>query len=130
MKKDVWVLILSIIGVLFSGYLTFTKLVLGVCPIKESCPFLWGYPICVYGLIMFIIVFLASLIYYFKKDTFNKNVIIFVSFVGVLFSIYYTIYDFMICNGCTYSLLLPTCAYGLVVYVLILLFSIKLQGKI
>ena len=125
MEKNRWVLLLSAIGVLFSGYPTYSTLALGVCPIKESCPFLWGYPVCAYGLILFIILFLSSLAYSFRKDRFNNGIIRFVSVIGILFSVYYSIYDYAKCGGCTYSLLLPTCVYGFVMYLVIFLLSKK-----
>jgi disulfide bond formation protein DsbB len=92
---------------------------LGFCPINEGCPFLWGYPACVYGFIMFFILFLSSVIFYYKEDLFNNLVIAKVSFIGILFSLYYALVElfFTECpGGCHYSLGFPTCIYGLFMY--------------
>jgi len=55
------ILIISIAGILFSGYLSFAELFAGSCPLG-GCSNLLGLPVCVYGLIMYIIVFIFSLI--------------------------------------------------------------------
>ncbi len=53
--------IISAIGVLFSGYLTFSELTAGKCPIS-GCQSILGLPTCLYGLIMYLVVFVISLI--------------------------------------------------------------------
>ncbi|GIU69313.1 MAG: hypothetical protein KatS3mg002_0549 [Candidatus Woesearchaeota archaeon] len=124
-----WIILISFIGVLFSGYLTFTKIFIGYCPINEGCAILWGYPVCVYGLIMFLIIFLSSLTFYFKKDLFNALVITKVSFIGILFSLYYSIQEIFFTNTpVKYSLGLPTCVYGLAMYGAV--FMIIINSKI
>jgi uncharacterized membrane protein len=115
-------LIFSIIGVLFSGYLTISKLVLGVCPLKESCPFLFNYPVCLYGLIMFVTLLLATitLLYIDAKDKLAQQVLKYISILGILFSTYYIYQEIFVLTcpgGCVYSLGIPTCIYGLVMYI-------------
>lgn len=127
------IMIFSLIGLLFSGYLTLGQLLTGTCPVGGGCPFLFGYPVCTYGFIMFTILFLSSLILHFKKDNndiFNKSILLIVSIVGVLFSLYYSIQElfFIKCpGGCHWPLLLPTCIYGLIMYLIILLVAMKLN---
>ena len=50
------ILVIAAIGVLFSGYLSYNELVVGVCAIGGSCPSVLNLPACVYGLVMYIIV--------------------------------------------------------------------------
>jgi len=60
------IFIISIAGILFSGYLSFKELFLNKsCSLKEkNCggQKIAGIPVCVYGLIMYIIIFIISLI--------------------------------------------------------------------
>jgi len=115
-------LIFSIIGVLFSGYLTITKLVFGVCPLRESCPFLWGYPVYLYGLIMFVIALIASIFLWYKTDRFAFEVLRLISAVGVLFSLYYVYQEIFVIKcvgGCVYSLGIPTCIYGFFMFLVV-----------
>lgn len=123
-------LIFSIIGVLFSGYLTISKLVLGVCPLKESCPYLFGYPVCIYGLIMFTILMISSftLAYINNKDKLALALLKYVSILGILFSAYYAYQElFMLTcpGGCVYALGLPTCVYGLFMYMIVAILAWK-----
>ena len=50
-------LVLTLGGVLFSGYLSFYKLLTGNCALNEPCPFFLGYPACWYGFAMFFVIF-------------------------------------------------------------------------
>jgi hypothetical protein len=124
------IILFSLIGVLFSGYLTVGQLLNGVCPIGGGCPFLFGFPVCTYGLIMFAILFLTSLILYFKKDdVVDKKVLLYVSVLGVLFSLYFSINEiFFLPYPASWPLLLPTCVYGLVMYAIIFYLAGRLNG--
>jgi len=125
LMKDKAVLGLALIGVLFAGYLTFTKLFSGTCAVKESCPYFLGYPACIYGLIMYSIILIAILLILLKKykEAVLRKVVMVVSGIGILFSGYFMVQElfFSSCpiGGCEYSLLLPTCVYGLIMYTLI-----------
>jgi hypothetical protein len=55
------VLAISIIGILFSGYLTYNELVRNVCVLGGSCPIVFNLPACVYGLAMYVILFIVSI---------------------------------------------------------------------
>lgn len=55
-------LIISVAGLLFSGYLSYGELVNKVCPVGGGCTFVLGLPSCVYGFIMYLAVFIISLL--------------------------------------------------------------------
>lgn len=119
---------LGLAGVLFSGYLSGVKLLTSTCAFSEPCPYFLGYPACWYGFGMFSIMFLAS-IFGLLKTFSPKSVAIIASIIsglGILFAGYFTIPEIqkLLANTETnYSLGLPTCAYGLIFYVLIFIIS-------
>lgn len=51
---------ISIAGLLFSGYLSFFDLFKATCPVG-GCKNLLGLPTCVYGFIMYLIVFIIAI---------------------------------------------------------------------
>jgi uncharacterized membrane protein len=53
--------LISFIGVLFSGYFSYSELVSGKCP-TGGCAAIFGIPICVYGFIMFLMLFITSVL--------------------------------------------------------------------
>ncbi len=61
------ILIISVAGLLFSGYLSYGELVQKACPVglpaqAGGCSNVLGAPACVYGFIMYLIVFIVSAI--------------------------------------------------------------------
>jgi uncharacterized membrane protein len=54
------IFIISIAGLLFSGYLSYQELIQKTCPLG-GCSNLFGFPVCVYGFIMYLAIFLVSL---------------------------------------------------------------------
>ena len=52
----------SVAGMAFSGYLSYFELFRKVCPVGGGCSNLLGLPVCVYGLGMYIAVFVISLL--------------------------------------------------------------------
>jgi len=135
MKKDksiVSLFILSIGGVLFSGYLSGVKFFTETCAFNESCPYFLGYPACYFGFIMFLLLFIFSFIILFNLGNvkkYNKN-ILFISILGMLFAGYFTIKEIpiLIDEGLkAYVLGLPTCALGLIFYIVIFLLSLSLN---
>ncbi|MBM3247081.1 hypothetical protein FJZ17_00890 [Candidatus Pacearchaeota archaeon] len=69
MKKQValkTILIISILGMLFSGYLSYGELFAGSCYATQlgmgSCSVVAGIPACVYGFVMYLVVFVISII--------------------------------------------------------------------
>ncbi len=63
----VTILIISIVGLLFSGYLSFSELALSTCPLG-GCKFVLGLPSCIYGFVMYLVIFVVSLIGLKKKQ--------------------------------------------------------------
>ncbi|MEM4244609.1 MAG: hypothetical protein QW404_03720 [Candidatus Nanoarchaeia archaeon] len=55
------IMVLSILGMIFSGYLSYTELFSGVCPIG-GCSNIGGIPVCVYGFTMYLVVFIISIL--------------------------------------------------------------------
>lgn len=113
------ILLISIFGLAFTGYLTFGTLISGSCPVNGECPYFLGYPACDYGLVMFLIIFiisLMSLVTKFNKVTLLK-ILMLVSLAGVIFSGYFSLVEMMTPRA--FTLLLPTCIYGLIMYLII-----------
>lgn len=121
---------LAVMGFLFSGYLTFSKLLLKTCPLNEPCSVFLGAPTCVYGFALFTLMLLFSAIGAFCKKAKTACMIkgnLVVSFLGILFSGYFAVKEifFTACPGgvCRYSLGLPSCTYGLVFFIAIFVLS-------
>jgi len=55
------ILVISIAGMLFSGYLSYYELFGEACPLG-GCQALFGLPVCVYGFVMYLAVFVISLL--------------------------------------------------------------------
>jgi uncharacterized membrane protein len=126
MKKKSYlktIFIFSLIGVLFSGYLSFTKLFLGSCPLTEGCPTFLGYPACYFGFVFFLALLIFSIISFKNPSNKNLKIIYYISLLAIIFATYSTIKELLYpscLNGiCNYSLLLPTCVYGLIMYIII-----------
>ncbi len=119
-------ILLALVGVLFSGYLTISRLVFGICPLNEGCPRFLGYPACWFGLGFFLTLLILSLL---KKIKLLRIV----SGLAIIFALYTTYNDltFPNCPGgvCRYSLLLPTCIYGLVMFLGVFIFSLPRRQK-
>lgn len=128
-KKIITLFVLGIAGLLFSGYLSGVKFFSTVCAFNESCPYFWGYPACYFGFAMFFtITTFASLLLFSKiKKNIGLAGLVAVSFLGILFAGNFTIKEIPILlqEGLgAYVLGLPTCAMGLVFYVLIFIMSV------
>lgn len=54
------ILIISLVGMIFSGYLSYGELLKKTCSIG-GCSMVAGVPACVYGFVMYLIVFLIAL---------------------------------------------------------------------
>jgi len=59
LKAILWI---SVAGMLFSGYLSYGELFQRVCPVDGGCSFVLGAPACVYGFVMYAVVFVISLL--------------------------------------------------------------------
>lgn len=122
------VLILGFAGFLFSGYLSAVKLITSSCALSEPCPYFLGYPACWFGFIMFTVLFVSSLVGFYVTAWLKKVALIqaAVSFAGILFAGYFTLPEVgrLFSGDFAYSLGLPTCAYGLIFYIAIFMFSV------
>jgi len=118
-----------LVGTIFSGYYSLTKLFTQNCLFNESCPIVFGSPACYWGAIIFIaLLVLSSLLMFGNKSKRGLvNAVFWVSLAGVLYGGYLTIiemfYSSCIGGTCTYTLLLPTCLYGTIFYAGVLIFS-------
>jgi hypothetical protein len=115
---------LSAAGTAFAGYLSLTRMTSGVCAFNEPCPFFLGYPACYTGFALFAIAFLVSLAALLAKTeslwpmTMNSVV----GAAGILFAGRMTVEELAAPSG--YRLGLPTCAYGLVFFLALLVSSV------
>lgn len=129
MKPDKFILLFSFAGLLFAGYLSSYKFFNNICALNETCPAFLGYPACYYGFVMYLVLFLLSLSLVIKKlnEKMALSGILFVSFLGILFAGNFTIGELPLLfeKGLgAYMLGLPTCALGLIFYILIFGFSL------
>jgi len=122
--------ILALMGVLFAGYLSSVKIFERRCAFGESCPLFLGYPACFFGFGLFLIMFAASVWALLNPGSVGKvkKTNLFVSLLGILFAGQFVIPEITnwIQNGNPhYALFFPTCAYGLVFYVIIFILSLR-----
>lgn len=124
-KHAITLFIISLCGVLFAGYLAGVKVFNKECALDTSCSYFLGLPTCVYGFVMFASLLIGSSLLLFNKAshyyTAVLKMIFIVAIVGSLFSAYFAAVEIM--SGITSALILPTCAYGLVAYLLIFIIS-------
>lgn len=125
--------ILTLAGFLFSGYLSAVKFFTAVCFLGESCPYFLGYPACWYGFGLFTILFVSNLVGVIKTLYLRTvaKIHVYVSGLGILFASYFTIPEIVhIAQGTkSYTLGLPTCAYGLIFFVAIFVIAIRFVKK-
>jgi len=123
-------LLLTLAGTLFSGYLSGIKLFSGTCALNEPCPYFLGFPACYYGFILFAIMLVITAIAYAirtsKRWPTVCNAII--SGLGVLFAGYFTVKEiinlFQSVTPTKYALILPSCSYGLIFFIVIFILSL------
>lgn len=125
---------LGILGVLFSGYLSAVKLFSNTCAFGETCPYFLGYPSCYYGFVMFLLIAIFGWRYANRKgqSRLNLNWLSGISFLGILFAGYFTLGELpaLISDGLSaYILGLPTCALGLIFYVIVFILSIMAHSR-
>ena len=132
-KYKVYLFVLSLSGVLFSGYLSFVKFFTKNCALSEPCPLFFGFPACYFGFGLFLGLFLLSLSLFVREAVVKdrSSIIAFVSFLGVLFASWFTLGEIpnLLSGNIRYSLGLPTCAYGLIFFLIIFVLSFRFSKK-
>jgi len=133
MKVDKYVkiaAILTLAGVLFSGYLSGVKLFSGTCAFNESCPTFLGYPACYFGFIMFSTMFIGTVTALIKKvqEKWPMKLNLGISLLGIIFAGSFAVQEIAVWfqpgQFRLYGLGLSTCVYGLVFYVIIFVFTL------
>lgn len=123
--------VLSLGGTLFAGYLSGVKLFSGTCAFSEPCPYFLGYPACWYGFAMFLGLLLFSLLGRFGKTPAKEAAEWLMGFsaLGTIFSGSFVVQEvyawFAAGNVSLYGLGLPTCVYGLIFYIALLIISVR-----
>jgi hypothetical protein len=128
------VFFLGLAGLLFSGYLSAFKLFNDACALNEPCPYFLGISACWYGFGMFLVIFSAAILSFFKVISIRSLALVstFVSFLGIVFAGSFTIPEIgNMLSGIAprYALGLPSCAYGLVFYTLVFILSLLYLKK-
>lgn len=121
--------VLSIAGLLFSGYLSGVKFFSEACALNEQCPYFLGYPVCYYGFAMYAIMTILLTQHFWGALTRSLvlTALSIVSGLGIIFSGYFTYQELpkLAAEGlAAYALGLPTCAYGLLVYIAIFVIAL------
>jgi hypothetical protein len=117
---------LAVLGTLFAGYLSGVKMFTKTCAFNEPCPYVLGYPACWYGLAMFSVMAAVTLLGLAGKmgTTASLKAVRGVSAAGILFAGWLSWGE--LSRGITgYTLGLPTCAYGLIFYILLFALSVR-----
>jgi hypothetical protein len=114
MEAIMWLKILSVGGLLFSGYLSGVKFFSSSCALGESCPYFLNQPACYYGLVMYTVI---TILVFRNKLKWVPVIAI----GGMLFSGY-----FVVSEGFKFS----TCALGMLFYLAIAIVTVftKKQG--
>lgn len=118
-KRLLFLLIFSAFGMGYSGFLSYSRLSMGVCLSDSVCPILLGYPVCLYGALGFGIL-LGCGLYAFFKPGFKKifDFLYWFSLGCVLFALYYLVQEVFILTPADAALSLgyPSCLYGFIMF--------------
>lgn len=125
---------LTTAGVLFSGYMSSVKLFSKTCAFGETCPLFLGMPACYIGFILFLSLFLVSLMFVFNRKTVSviSKKLLFISFIGVIYSLNFAVPELprLFQDGpSAYFFGLPTCVMGSLFFVIIFIGSIIFYKK-
>lgn len=125
MKRGILIsFIASIAGLLFSGFLTFQKAFSGTCSLREGCTYIYGYPSCLYGFALFLLLTIFSSMALSGKKM--RDYIMTTTVVGILFALYSSIKELSI-SITGYGLILPSCVYGLIIYIIVFICALRLK---
>ncbi len=138
MSKINQIIVLAIGGLLFSGYLSAVKLFSHSCAIDSGCSYFLGYPTCYYGFGFFVLIFILALSNKFRcfggkvMNTARLHALRTVVSAAIIFSGYFSFVEIkeMFTQQVVYgALIMPTCFYGLIFYIWILVLAFKLQAE-
>lgn len=121
----------SFLGTLYSGTLSYEKLVSGVCAFSASCPYLFGLPVCVYGFFGFISVLTLLILSLFLSEEGQKNSwigLFWFSLGGFLFALYFFVQELFFLpeelpSFHELSFRYPSCLYGWILFGCVFLLS-------
>lgn len=121
MKNYKWMLGLSILGTAFSGYLSSVKLFSTNCVLSEGCSYFLGYPTCYYGFVFFFILLILTYMARVGNRPRVLTAVVWVAVIASIFSGYFSFVEIsqMFSVGKVYSLILPSCTYGLLMYMIV-----------
>lgn len=116
--------ILSAAGAAFAGYLGLTRLTRGVCAFDEPCPLFAGQPACYVGFALFALALAVSVAALAARahTTWPMAANAAIAAAGALFAADVSVEELRTHAG--YRLGLPTCAWGLVFFVALLVVSL------
>lgn len=128
-RKTLVALIIAAFGVLYSFVLFLPHFFGEVCLFGSTCPTLFGFPVCLYGCIGFLSVFILLLGSVMTSDVQKARMfghwLFWGTLGGMLFSLYFLIQELFIesCPGgdCSFSLGYPSCLYGLILFFILFL---------
>jgi uncharacterized membrane protein len=124
------IFVIASVGMLFSGYLSYHSFFAKTCVLSEGCTSFIGQPACIYGFIIYLALLVIACIMLFGVPHHKTaSILMTVSILGLIFSTYTSIKElfFTTCpGGCAYTLLIPSCIYGFVMYLAIFILSIFL----
>ena len=120
-----WAVALAAAGFGFSGYLSASRMVSGVCAFSEPCPFFLGHPACYYGFALFAVLLAISVFGWAARTERSWPAIAnaLVSTAGVLFAGRLAVVE--LAAGGRYAMILPTCAWGFLFFVAMLVWSLR-----
>jgi uncharacterized membrane protein len=115
-KTSIVLLLVTIFGMAFSGYLTYGVLSANTCPLNGGCTKVFGYPSCMYGFTMYTVMMIVVLLTLIEKVVFatGRKLVLIVSAVGMIFSGSLLVQEFLNSSPLT------ICAAGFSMFTLIL----------
>ena len=119
---------LALSGTVFAGYLSAVRLLTKQCALDRPCPYFLGFPACWVGFALFLFLLGAvALTRMGYLTVMAAPVMAGFSLIGIVFSGYFTLKEVFVWVRSTEpskKLVLPSCAYGLVFFIVIFILSV------
>ncbi len=119
---------LSLSGAVFAGYLSAVRLLTKQCALDRPCPYFLGFPACWVGFVVFLFMLgTIALMHTGYLTAMAAPVMAGFSLLGIIFSGYFTLKEVFVWMRSTEpskKLVLPSCAYGLVFFIVIFILSV------